>query len=408
VSDSGSGDEPTPNPFQGLPIFGDLARMFEQQGAMSWDAARQFALSIATGGAPDANVDPLERIRIEQLARVAELHVANATSLDPAPAGRGLSFVPVNRAAWTQRTLDAYRPLFEVLAGALQSSTPPADAGEAPDPADPLGFMAPLMKMIGPMMLGLTAGSMVGHLARRSFGPYDLPIPRPVPSGRGQAQPDELALVVANLDEFGTEWSLPADDLRLWVCLHQATHHAVLSVPHVRERLDDLLRRYLQGFEPDPGRLEDELGGLDDLDVTGPEAFQKLLGDPEVVLGAIRSPAQEAMLPQLEALVTVIVGYVDHIMDRIGEGLLASYGMITEAVRRRRVEAASSDRFVERLFGLELTQASYDRGIHFVNGIHERAGIAGVARLWRSARELPTPAEVDAPGLWLARIDLPD
>jgi uncharacterized protein (DUF2342 family) len=77
-------------------------------------------------------------------------------------------------------------------------------------------------------------------------------------------------------------------------------------------------------------------------------------------------------------------------------------------VRRRRVEADPSDRFVERLFGLELTQVAYDRGNGFVAGVVERAGDEGLARLWESDRTLPTPAELDAPGLWLARIDLPE
>jgi uncharacterized protein (DUF2342 family) len=80
--------------------------------------------------------------------------------------------------------------------------------------------------------------------------------------------------------------------------------------------------------------------------------------------------------------------------------------MLTEALRRRRVEAAAADRFVERLFGLELTQATYDRGSTFVAGVLERAGEDGLRRLWVSDEMLPTPAEVDAPGLWLARIDL--
>jgi uncharacterized protein (DUF2342 family) len=38
----------------------------------------------------------------------------------------------------------------------------------------------------------------------------------------------------------------------------------------------------------------------------------------------------------------------------------------------------------------------------------ERGGDDALARLWSEPRTLPTPAEVDAPGLWLARIDLPD
>lgn len=386
------------NPFQGMPIFGDLAKMFQNQGSMSWDAARQFALSIATGGQPEANVDPLERIKIEQLARVAELQIANATGLDPAPGGQGVSIIPVNRTTWTQQTLDAYRPLFEILAESL-SEDDGQPSEDLVDPADPMGFMAPLLKMIGPMMLGLTAGSMVGHLAQRCFGQYDLPIPRP--GG------DRISLIVANLDEFGREWSLPADDLRLWVCLHEVAHHAVLGVPHVRARLEQLLREYLAGFEPDPGRLEQELSGFESMDLTGPDALQNMMGNPEVILGAIQSPAQRALLPQLEALVCAIVGYVDVVMDEIGAGLLSSYGQVTEAVRRRRVEAAASDRFVEQLFGLELGQASYDRGSAFVEGIVQRAGKEGLARLWASERDLPTPAEVDAPGLWLARIDLP-
>jgi putative hydrolase len=400
VSDD-AGNDPfgANNPFQGMPIFGDLAKMFQNQGSMSWDAARQFALSIATGGQPEANVDPLERIKIEQLARVAELQIANATGLDPAPGGQGVSVIPVNRTTWTQQTLDAYRPLFEILAESLsEEDREPTE--DLVDPGDPMGFMAPLLKMIGPMMLGLTAGSMVGHLAQRCFGQYDLPIPRPAG--------DQILLIVANLDEFGQEWSLPADDLRLWVCLHEVAHHAVIGVPHVRARLEQLLREYLAGFEPDPGRLEQELNGFESMDLTGPDALQNMMGNPEVILGAIQSPAQRALLPQLEALVCAIVGYVDVVMDEVGTSLLANYAQVTEAVRRRRVEAASSDRFVEQLFGLELGQAAYDRGSAFVEGIVERSGKEGLARLWASEKDLPTPAEVDAPGLWLARIDLPD
>lgn len=384
------------NPFQGMPIFGDLANMFQQQASMGFSAARQLALSIASGGVAEPNVDPLDRMKIEQLARVAELQIVNATGLDLSAGGHGITIVPVNRSAWAQRTLDDYRPLFDALAASLKED-PSAMAD--PDPGDPMAFMAPLLKMIGPMMLELTAGSMVGHLSQHCFGQYDLPIPRP--------RSDELLIVVPNLNEFGREWSLPEDDLRLWVCLHEVTHHAVLGVPHVRARVERLLREYLDGFEPDPDRLEQELTGFENFDMSGPDAFSNMLSNPEVVLGAVQSDAQRALLPQLEALVCAIVGYVDHVMDQVGTGLIGGYGMITEAVRRRRVEATAADRFVEQLFGLQLTQAAYDRGSAFVDGVVERAGDEGLARLWQSEHNLPTPAEVDAPGLWLARIDLP-
>jgi putative hydrolase len=248
------------------------------------------------------------------------------------------------------------------------------------------------------MMLSMTAGSMVGHLATRALGVYDLPIPRP--------RSDELQLVLPNLDAFGEAWSLPPEDLRLWVCVHEIAHHAVLGVPHVRARLDELLAEFAAGFRSDPGALEDRFASVDPTDPSSLAGLQEVFGDPEAILGAIRSPAQEALLPRLEATVAVVVGVVDHALDQIGAKLMPGYGMLTEALRRRRVEAGDAGRFVERLLGLELTQATYDRGEAFVEGVVERAGEDGLRQLWAGETFLPTPAEVDAPGLWLARIEL--
>ena len=102
----------------------------------------------------------------------------------------------------------------------------------------------------------------------------------------------------------------------------------------------------------------------------------------------------------------MVVGFVDHVVDVVGGELITDYPMLTEALRRRRVEAAAADRFVERLFGLELTQATYDRGSAFVQRRGRARGRGRAARLWEGDEQLPTPAEVDAPGLWLARISL--
>ena len=112
-------------------------------------------------------------------------------------------------------------------------------------------------------------------------------------------------------------------------------------------------------------------------------------------------------MPQLDALVALVVGVTDHVMDSVGAKVLSSYGMLTEALRRRRVESDPSDGFVSRLLGLTLTRASRCNTVTtFVDGVVERSGPDGLARLWNSAAELPTPAEIDTPGLWLARIDL--
>jgi putative hydrolase len=248
--------------------------------------------------------------------------------------------------------------------------------------------------MLGPVLLGMQSGMMVGHLSQRALGQYDVPIPRPVS--------DELLVVPDNIGAFGEEWSLPEDDLRLWVLLHELTHHAVLGVPHVRARLSALLDEYVSSFEVMGAGLESSLG---EIDISDPSGLQALLGNPETLLGAIQTSTQREVLVRIEALVVPLVGYVDHVLDTVGRRLIGSYDMVTEALRRRRVEATEGDRFVERLLGLELGQPQYERGGAFVAGVVERAGEEGLARLWRSERELPTPADVDAPGLWLARLE---
>jgi putative hydrolase len=393
VTEPGPGDDP----FRGVPFLGDLARMLQGQGPLNWDAARQFALMIATEGASEQNIDPSLRFQYQELGRIADLHVQQVTGLETVTVGRAVEVVPVTRGTWAQHALDAYRPLFQHLAGTLGAASAATATGLGNEEDEPgLAMFGGLMQMLAPMMLGMSVGSMVGHLSRRSFGQYDLPIPRP-------ASP-EVHVVSATVDEFGEAWSLPLDDLRLWVSLQEIASHAVLTIPHVRTELESLLMAYVAGFQPNPDALGDKLAALDPTDTGGLADLQQVLGDPEVLLGAMQSPAQRALLPRLDALVATVIGYVDHTVDVAARGLVATAPRIAEAARRRRVESDQSDVFVARLLGLTLTQQAVERGQAFVAGVLERDG--DLSRLWQSVELLPTPAEVDAPGLWLARIDL--
>jgi putative hydrolase len=333
---------------------------------------------------------------LEELLRVADLHVSEATGLATSATGGLLTARAVTRAQWALLTLDAWRPLLERLAESLGRS-PERETHEelAGDPMAKL--LGNLPQALAPLLFGMQAGSMVGHLGSLAMGQYDLPVPRP-PS-------DELLFVPSTIDGFGSDWSLPPDDVRLWVCLHEVSIHAVLSRRHVRDRLEELMLAYAGSFQPDAGALEARLGSFDPTDIA---ALQEAFSNPEVLLGDLESPRQRELMVPLQALLSAVVGYVDHVMDTVGHRLIGSYAPLTEALRRRRLEEGDGHRFVARMLGVELTATSYERGLTFVRGVLERAGEDGLGRLWRSARELPTPSELDAPGLWLARIDLPD
>ncbi|HZX55787.1 MAG TPA: zinc-dependent metalloprotease, partial [Ilumatobacteraceae bacterium] len=155
------------NPFENLPMFGDLARALAGQGPLNWDAARQFAAMAATGGASQANIDPSIRIKFAELTRIADLHVRDLTGFD----GVTPEIVPITSGDWAQRTLEAYRPLFTELATSLGKPATIADDDDATFEGDPMmAMMAGLSKMMAPSMMGMAVGSMVGRMATDVFG----------------------------------------------------------------------------------------------------------------------------------------------------------------------------------------------------------------------------------------------
>ena len=150
--------------------------------------------------------------------------------------------------------------------------------------------MARWMATIGPMLAAIPLGSAVGHLARSTLGPYELPIPRTSP---------RLLVVPANATRFAEDWSLDPDEVRLWVCLREVTAHAVLSRPHVAERMRELLVRVVQGMAEDTAGLVDR---IQDIDLTQPEALQSLLGDPTALMNIEPSPARPRSAADLLAV----------------------------------------------------------------------------------------------------------
>jgi putative hydrolase len=399
-------------PFERGPLgdlMRNLTRLFTEQGPLNWEIARQMAQWTATGGESEPNPDPSSRVRLEELIRVAELHVAEATGLAVSASGL-LTVRAVSPSEWALRTLDAWKPLLEKLATKMGSSMPlsglggdaasSGSAGGFGEPgggdADPMAkLFGNLPQVLGPFLFGLQSGSMVGQLGSRAMGQYDLPMPRP--------PGDELLMVTSTIDRFASDWSLEPDEVRLWICLREATHHAVLGRPHVRDKLEALIGAYVDAFEPSSDAFESRLAGFDMTDMA---SLQEAFGDPESLLGELQNDAQRQIQVPLRALLAAVAGYVDHVMDKVGRRLIASYGPLTEALRRHRLEESPGTRILGQLFGVALDGDHYEQGQSFVRGIVERAGEDGLARLWKSAHELPTSAELSAPGLWLARIDL--
>jgi putative hydrolase len=256
-----------------------------------------------------------------------------------------------------------------------------------------------LSGMMAPALLGMSIGSMVGALAQRAFGQYDLPLPR--------VKTDELLLVPSSVDGFAEEWSISKNDARMWVLIHELTSHAVLSTSAARSGVTELVKQHVAAFRPDPAALMDRLSSLDMNDASAMEEMQRVFSDPTLLMGAVRTREQENLAPLLEAHVSAVIAYIDHVVDAVSARILGGGGHIAEAVRRRRLDSGPDAVFVEHLLGLKLTRQQLARGREFIDGVCERTSDDSILHtLVSNDGHLPTPSEIDAPGLWLARIEL--
>ena len=395
------------NPFQGP--LGDLMKMIGSAaaGPSAWlETARALAHSVASDGATEeGNADPLVRIQMEELARVAELAVAEATGLPLGSGTQPVTFSPLGRAAFAQQLLESWKPQGDKLAAAQAAAPgirpteleddPSGEPGGGFDAAGFANFFNQFAGTMGPVLMGMNFGSAAGHLAQRALGQYALPLPWP--------PGDELRVVSQNITAFAEDWSLALDQTRLWVCVRELTAHAVLSRPHVAAHIRRLIDEEAAGSAASVEGLIERLSG-EGMDA---EDFQSMLSNPEALLSGLLAPEHERTSARLVAVTTALGGYVDHVTTTVATSLLGSSSSLAEAWYRYRIEESEGEEAAGALFGLLLDREQVDRGAAFVRGVVERAGEEGLARLWTSERNLPTPPEVDAPGLWLERISLP-
>ena len=404
-------DPPQPlGPFGGFDLS-QMLRFLQSDGPVHWEVARQVARWVALEGAAEPTVPAADRARLAEVAPAAEQRVLAETG-EPPPSR---SVALLGRAEWADQALQTLRPVLERLAVSLQGELPDLTAeagegGEGPNPfaalfgvgagpgetgANPLAGMASMFGALGPLLLGVQCGFMVGQLAHGLLSEHDLLLPI--------ADPPRPTLIVPNLEAFHAAWSIPADDLRFYLALGEGVRSRMVARPWVRERLVRLASEYVSSFRVDTAALEAQLGSID---LSDPSSFEGAMLDPDAMLGAMQSPEQLAVLERFQLTTAVLETYADTVVERLAEPMIKSLPTIREAMRRHRVERSEADRFIQRLLGLDPSRRLHDQAAAFCRGVEERAGSPALDRLLEEESMLPTPAELEAPGLWLARIEL--
>ena len=241
-------------------------------------------------------------------------------------------------------------------------------------------------------LLAAEAGAISGFLAGRVLGQYEFPVLDP-------AAPPRLLFVAPNLGHAAGTLQAEPDQLLRWVALHETTHALQFgAVPWLRGHLAGSVRELLSGLSFEGGSL---LKIPDLADLKGLVDSVREDGIATLALG----PERRELFDRMQALMAVLEGYAEHVMDAVGGDVLDDLDSMRGALDRRRRERSGFLRLFERLIGMDLKLRQYEQGKRFCDAVVARGGIAALNRAWDSPEAMPTLAELDDPVAWLERTE---
>lgn len=319
--------------------------------AANWQAVARRAALLAPAGPSAAPV----RLRgvvssLRDSAARALPMVEEITHLPTAAAARNSVYV-VDRARWTQANV-------QVLALLLDDQLE-----EVPDPTE--------------------LGAALALLSTKVLGQFDPFVGR-------------LLLVAPNVMKLERELDVDVMDFRLWVSLHEQTHAVQFAAaPWLRGYLEDRVAQLTASVSgSDTGRLAQLLSTVREL----------LHGDQQDLLAAVLTAEEMAVFEEVTAVMSLLEGHADVVMDAVGPARLPSVRRIRQRFEHRRDAAGPIDLVLRRILGLDAKLAQYRDGAAFVRRVVERVGHPGLNAVWAGPENLPTPAEIRSPASWVRRV----
>jgi coenzyme F420 biosynthesis associated uncharacterized protein len=340
---------------------------------IDWILAERLAGYLAgTGDAGQTSTD-LVALAEESERRVIAYTGLTPTSSLPEPEG-------ISRRDWVASNIEAMRALLDPV---LER----AGAG--------LGPLRPAVQIAVGVVLTTEVGVVVGYLAQRVLGQYELVLLDEAASER----PPRLLFVLPNLGEAVRAFGADEREFVTWVALHEVTHAVQFSgVPWLQSHLASLVRELLQGAEL---RLDSSRRPHWPSRATVNRIGNALRRGDFIAL--VVSPAERSVLDRVQAVMAVIEGHAEHVMDAVAPDLLPSLPRLRESLNRRRRTQSTLSRIVARLLGLELKLRQYEQGKIFCDAVVEQGGTEALHYVFSSPEALPTLTELRDPPAWLAR-----
>lgn len=363
-------------------VVGRRAEHSARRGLVDWPAVERFAVERASA-APGA-LSPLELRAAEAAYREAMAAVVPRLSAalgTPLPGVVERAMV-VDRAGWVRANVSTFRSLISRIEGDLLAQVVRPGSGLA----------AAAMVIANRWVTTRQIGFLLGFMGTRVLGQYDLALLS------AEAEDGRLLFVEENIRATARALDVPVGPFRTWIALHETTHAFEFEGhPWLRTYLAERLERQLTMVSGSASSL-------------GQEALRALgralrgEGSGEHWMERLMAPEQRTLFRETQAVMSLLEGFSDYIMDEVGRGLVPGVERISERFHERREHRTGFERAVLRLTGMDLKMEQYKRGERFVRVIAEARGRHALDRIWQSPTTLPTVEEIEIPARWMARV----
>jgi putative hydrolase len=373
-------------PFGDIPLFREIQRLLSSgDGPVNLEIARQVAIAVASQEAPDLPpADAAAKVFAESVG-AAEVLIAGYTRL---PLVEPIRTGVLTRTEWISATLQSWKWLLEQLATHLTGQFAQLQEDGEPEAA---GLTAALGQ-VTPLLLGIQAGTVVGHLALEVLGHHDFPVP---------SDPSRLTFVDRNVEAVASDYSLPVDDLRRWLAVRDAARQlTVSSVPWIAPYFHSLLSDLVDATDIDVGDIERRLM---DLQTKGLEGLQSAV-EIDDVLPVIPSERHSRSLARLRAFIALLHGYAQHAAAAVGDQILSDRMQIEEGLVRHDASPSEGRALLQAVLGFDVDRSLQTAGATFCAAVVKLHGIDALNRIWEAPDNLPTLDEIKDPFAWMERV----
>jgi coenzyme F420 biosynthesis associated uncharacterized protein len=341
---------------------------------VDWDLAAATAGALGKSG-PKVSYDEAAGVvaELRRLTDEAAEHVAAYTGLRPQVTHPPVRVV--DRRDWAGINIAGLREVVSPLITRLTGDRRPG----------------PLTEAVGSRITGVQAGSVLAYLSGRVLGQYEV----------FSSDPGQLLLVAPNIAEVERRLEADPRDFRLWVCLHEVTHRTQFTaVPWMRGHFLGEVQAFVDASQAGGDQFVERVR-------RGLAALSDAVRDPQSrasVLDIVQTPAQKAVLDRLTAMMTLLEGHAEFVMDGVGPEVIPTVADIRSKFNQRRQSANPLERVIRKLLGVEVKMRQYAEGRRFVHAVVERVGMAGFNHVFGSPLTLPRLDELTAPDAWVARV----